>query len=166
MTTILSRRTPAHPGDDGSAFGGVSAMFAMVQRSNHATALAGWIVSTGAMGLVVQFTTIEAASHSPYGTILFAALVPVLAAGTLSAALLVRACRLTTVAQEEFYRFIAEIPGDAPELCAPAVLQLQRLTAATRHREILTQKALTWSYIAGGTLLAWSVTAAAMASGH
>jgi hypothetical protein len=166
MTTILSRRTPASPGDDGAAFGGVSAMFAMVQRSNHATALAGWIVTTGAMALIVQLTTIDAAGRSSYGAILFAALAPVLAAGTIAAALLVRACRLTTVAQEEFYRFIAEIPGDAPELCAPAVLQLQRLTAATRHREMLTRQALTWAYVAGGALLAWSAAAAAMASGH
>jgi hypothetical protein len=166
MSTILSRRTPAYPGDDGAAFGGVSAMFAMVQRSNHATAFAGWIIATGAMGLVVQFGTIETAIRSPYGGLLLAALVPVLAAGGFVVALLVRANRLTRVAQEEFYLFIAEIPGDAPELCAPAVLQLQRLTAATRHREMLTQQALTWAYIAGTALLAWSAAAAVMALGH
>lgn len=166
MSTILSRRTPAYPGDDGAAFGGVSAMFAMVQRSNHATAFAGWIIATGVTGLVVQFDTIEAASRSPYGGLLLAALVPVLAAGSLVVGLLVRANLLTRAAQEEFYLFIAEIPGDAPELCAPAVLQLQRLTAATRHREILTQKALTWSYITGPALVAWSVTAAVLALGH
>lgn len=166
MSTKLSRRTPAYPGDDGAAFGGVSAMFAMVQRSNHATAFAGWIVATGAMGLVVQIGTIESASRSPYGGLLFAALVPVLAAGGLVVALLIRANRVTRVAQEDFYRFIAEIPGDAPELCAPAVLQLQRLTAATRYRETLTRQALIWSYGTGMALLAWSVTAAVMASGH
>jgi hypothetical protein len=166
MTTMLSGRTPAYPGDDGAAFGGVSAMFAMVQRSNHATAFAGWIVATGAMGLVVQIGTLESASRSPYSGLLFAALVPVLAAGTLVVTLLVRAARLTRAAQEEFYRFIAEIPGDAPELCAPAVLQLQRLTAATRHRETITQRALIWAYVSGTALLAWSAVAAAMASGH
>ena len=166
MTTMLSGRTPAYPGDDGAAFGGVSAMFAMVQRSNHATAFAGWIVATGAMGLVVQIGTLESASRSPYSGLLFAALVPVLTAGTLVVTLLVRAARLTRSAQEEFYRFIAEIPGDAPELCAPAVLQLQRLTAATRHRETITQRALIWAYVSGTTLLAWSAIAAAMASGH
>ena len=166
MTTMLSGRTPAYPGDDGAAFGGVSAMFATVQRSNHATAFAGWIVATGAMGLVVQFGTLESASRSPHSGLLFAALVPVLATGTLVVALLVRAARLTRSAQEEFYRFIAEIPGDAPELCAPAVLQLQRLTAATRHRETLTQRALIWAYVSGTTRLAWSAIAAAMASGH
>jgi hypothetical protein len=163
MSTELSRRTPAHPGDDGAAFGGVSAMFSMVQRSNHATAFAGWIVATGAMGLVVQFRTIEAASHAPYGGLLLAALVPVVAAGGLVVTFLVRAHLLTAYAQEEFYRFIAEIPGDAPELCAPAVLQLQRLTAATRHREILTRQALNWAYVAATAFVAWSVTAALMA---
>jgi hypothetical protein len=141
-------------------------MFAMVQRSNHATAFAGWIVATGAMGLVVQLGTIESASRAPYGGLLLAALVPVLAAGGFVVVLLVRASLLTSVAQEEFYRFIAEIPGDAPELCAPAVLQLQRLTAATRHREMLTWKALNWAYITGTALLAWSATAAVMASGR
>lgn len=163
MSTELSRRTPAHPGDDGAAFGGVSAMFAMVQRSNHATALAGWIVTTAAMGLVVQFGTIETASRAPYGDLLLAALVPVLAAGGLVVRLLVRANLLTAYAQEEFYRFIAEIPGDAPELCAPAVLQLQRLTAATRHREILTRHATTWAYVTGAAVVAWSVAVALMA---
>src|SRR3954468_18268884 len=166
MTTILSRRTPAYPGDDGAAFGGVSAMFAMVQRSNHATALAGWIVATGAMGLVVQSGTLAAASRSPYAGVLFAALLPVLAAGARTTALLFRAYRLTAVAQEDFYRFIAEIPGDAPELCAPAVLQLPRLTAATRHREMLTRQALIWAYVTGAALLAWSAGAAVMAVGH
>lgn len=166
MSTKLSRRTPAYPGDDGAAFGGVSAMFAMVQRSNHATAFAGWIIATGAMGLVVQIGTIESASRSPYGGLLCAALVPVLAAGGLVVALLIRANRVTHAAQGDFYRFIAEIPGDAPELCAPAVLQLQRLTAATRYRSALTQQALTWSYVTGMALLAWSVTAAVMAAGH
>lgn len=166
MSTILSRRTPAYPGDDGAAFGGVSAMFGMVQRSNHATAFAGWILATGAMGLIVQIGTIEAASRSPYAVLLFVALVPVLAAGGVVAVLLTRANRLTTVAQEEFYRFIAEIPGDAPELCAPAVLQLQRLTAATRHREMLTRQALNWAYVTGAVLLAWSAAAAAIAPGH
>src|SRR3569833_1040760 len=166
MSTRLSRRTPAYPGDDGAAFGGGSAMFAMVQRSNHATAFAGWIVATGAMGLVVQFSTIKSASRSPYSGLLFAALVPVLAAGGLVVALLMRADRTTRVAQEDFYRFIAEIPGDAPELCAPAVLQLQRLTAATRYRETLTRQALTWAYVTAIALLTWSVTAAVMASGH
>lgn len=166
MSTILSRRTTAYPGDDGAAFGGVSAMFTMVERSNHATAFAGWIVATGAMGLVVQFGTIETASRAPYGGLLLAALLPVLAAGGFIVTLLVRANLLATVAREEFHRFIAEIPGDAPELCAPAVLQLQRLTAATRHREQLTQQALTWAYITGTSVLAWSVTAALMASGR
>lgn len=163
MSTELSRRTPAYPGDDGAAFGGVSAMFAMVQRSNHATAFAGWIVAIGAMGLVIQFDTITAASRAPYGGLLLASLVPVLAGGILVVTLLVRANLLTSYAQEEFHRFIAEIPGDAPELCAPAVLQLQRLTAATRHREMLTQQALTWAYVTATAVAAWSVTAALMA---
>jgi hypothetical protein len=166
MTTILSRRTPPSPGDDGAAFGGVSAMFGMVRRSNHATALAGWIVATGAMGLVVQIDTIRAASRAPYSGFLFAALVPVLLAGAVTVAILVRANNLTSFAQEEFYRFIAEIPGDAPELCAPAVMQLQRLTAAVRHRETLTQQALTWAYGTGIGVLGWSVAIAATALGH
>jgi hypothetical protein len=166
MTTILSSRTPAFPEDDEAAFGSVSAIFAMVERSNHATAFAGWIVATGAMGLVLQIGTIQPASRSPFSGLLFAALVPVLAATAFVVALLVRANGITAAAQEDFYRFIAETSRDAPEFRASAVRQLQLLTAATRHREILTQRALTWAYASGIALLAWSATAAAMASGH
>jgi hypothetical protein len=166
MTSILGRRTPAYPGDDEAAFAGVSAMFAMVQRSNHATAFAGWVVATGTMGLVIELGTIRSALHTSYGGLLLAALAPVLAAGTVVVALLVRANTLTAAAQEDFYRFIAEIPGDAPELCAPAVRQLQRLTAATRYRETLTQRALVWAYVSGITLLAWSAVAVVLASGR
>lgn len=165
MTPILSSRTPAFP-DDEAAFGSVSAMFAMVERSNHATAFAGWVVATGAMGLVVEIGTIQSASRSPLGDLLITALVPVLAAGALVVVLLVRANGITAAAQEEFYRFIAETPRGAPELCAPAVRQLQLLTAATRHREMLTQRALAWAYATGIALLAWSAAAAAMASTH
>jgi hypothetical protein len=46
------------------------------------------------------------------------------------------------------------------------VLQLQRLTAATRHREMLTRQALNWAYVAGAAVVGWSAAAAVMASGH
>jgi hypothetical protein len=141
-------------------------MFAMVQRSNHATAFAGWVVATGAMGLVIELGTIRSALHTSYGGLLLAALAPALTAGIVVIALLVRANTLTAAAQEDFYHFIAEIPGDAPELCAPAVLQLQRLTAATRYRETLTQRALAWAYVSGITLLAWSAVAVVLTSGR
>jgi hypothetical protein len=160
MTTMLNGRTPAFPEDDEAAFGSVVVMFMMVQRSNHATAFAGWVVATSAMGLVVELGTIQAASPSPLGVLLAAALVPVLGSTGLVLALLVRAHCITSAAQEDFYRFIAETPRHAPELRAPAVRQLQLLTAATRHREMLTRRALTWSYVSGIAFLTWSAAAA------
>ncbi len=166
MTTILSGRTPAFPEDDEAAFGSVSVMFAMVERSNHATALSGWIIASGTMALVVEIGTIHAAARAPYGVVLLLGLVPVLASTGAVLTLLVRAHCLTAAAHEDFYRFIAETPRHAPELRAPAVRQLQLLTAATRHREILTHQALNWAYISGITVLTWSATAAAVASGH
>jgi hypothetical protein len=166
MTTILSGRTPAFPEDDEAAFGSVSVMFAMVERSNHATALSGWIIASGTMALVVEIGTIQAASRSPYGALLLAGLVPVLASSAIVLSLLVRAYCLTAAAHEDFYRFIAETPRNAPELRAPAVRRLQLLTAATRHREMLTHQALNWAYVSGIAVLAWSATATAMASGH
>lgn len=165
MTTLLSGRTPAFPEDDEAAFGDVSTMFAMVQGSNHATALAGWVITTGMTGLAVQFDTARTASRTPFGGFLLAALVPVIACAGAALTLLIRAHAITSATREDFHRFIAETPRHAPELRAPAIRQLQLLTAATRHREILTRHALTWSYASGAAFLAWSLAAAAMASG-
>ncbi len=166
MTTLLSGRTPAFPEDDEAAFGDVSAMFAMVQGSNHATALAGWVITTGMTGLAVQFDTARTASRTPFGGLLLAALVPVLACAGAVLTFLIRAHAITSAAREDFYRFIAETPRHAPELRAPAVRQLQLLTAATRHREILTRRALIWAYVSGAAFFTWILTAAVMASGH
>ena len=166
MPTILSRRMPVSPGDDEAAFATVTEMFVMVQRSNHATAFAGWVVATSAMGLLIEAGAVRSASHSPTGALLFAALVPVLALAAYVVALLVRANGVTAAAQEDFYRFIAVTPPDTPGFSAPAWLRIQKLTAAARHREMLSQRALIWAYALGVAFLAWSGAAAAMASGH
>jgi hypothetical protein len=163
---FIGGRTPTFPEDGEAAFGSMTAMFAMVQRSNHATAFAGWVVCTGATGLAVQSDTIAAAGRGPFGWLLILALLPLLAGGSVVLGLLTRAYGLTAAAQEDFYRFIAETPRDAPELRAPAVRQLQLLTAATRHREMLTRQALRWSYISGIAFVLWSATATALTSGN
>lgn len=166
MTTMLSGRRPFSPGDGEGAFATVTEMFTMVQRANHATAFASWVVATGAMGLAAEAGTAGVAVGAPYGVALAAALVPVLAAGAYVVVLLVRAHALTAGAQEDFYRFIATAaPGDR-EFTAPALRQLQRLTAATRHRAMLCRTALTWAYVAGVAFVAWSVAAAALATGR
>jgi hypothetical protein len=166
MARLLSGRTPAFPEDDEAAFGDVTVMYAMVRDSNHATAVAGWIITTGLTGLALQYDTARTASRTPFGGLLIAALVPILACAGVVLTLLVRAHAITSAAQEDFHRFIAEIPRHEPELCAPAIRRLQRLTAATRHREILTRQALNWAYVSAVAFLTWSVTASAMASGH
>jgi hypothetical protein len=166
MTPTLSRRTPVSPGDDEAAFATVTEMFAMTQRSNHATAFAGWTVATSAMGLVLQWRTIETLYGSFPGRALLAALLPVVAGLTYVLLLLARANAITARAQEDFHRFIAITPPDMPEFAAPAFRQLRLLTAATRHRAILTRKALAWAYVSGAAFLAWSAAALAVASGH
>lgn len=163
---ITGGRTPAVPEDGEAAFGNMTAMFAMIQRSNHATAFAGWVVCTGAMGLVIESGTVKTATHRPYGWLLLAALLPILAGGSVIVGLLVRAYGLTAAAQEDYYRFIAETPRHAPELRAPAVRQLQLLTAATRHREMLTRQALRLAHLSGIAFIIWSATAMALASGN
>lgn len=166
MTTILNGRRPVSPGDGEAAFATVTEMFAMVQRANHATAFASWVVATGAIGLAAEAGTVRAAFGAPLGVVLAAALVPVLAAGAYVVALLVRAHALTAGAQEDFYRFIATATPAPREFTAPALRQLQRLTAATRHRAMLTRTALTWAYVAGAAFAGWSIAAAALAAGR
>ncbi len=53
-----------------------------VQRSNHDTALAGWAVTTMALGLLVQAVLLAQAPPSPAQAVLAALGVPLLAAGT------------------------------------------------------------------------------------
>lgn len=166
MTRILSRRTPVSPGGDEAAFATVTEMFAMVQRSNHATAFAAWVVTTSTMGLVLQWDRVQPVIRSPLGIGLLAALVPVAAAATYVVALLVRAHGVTAAAQEDFYRYIATVAPDAPEFTAPALRRLQLLTAATRHRAILTRTALVWAYVSGLAFLGWSVVTLVMTSGR
>jgi hypothetical protein len=162
MTTILNGRRPVSPEDGEGTFATVTEMFAMVQRANHATAFASWVVATGAMGLAVEAGTLRVAFAAPVGGVLAAALVPILAAGAYVVVLLVRAHALTAGAQEDFHRFIATASPDAREFTAPALRQLQRLTAATRHRAMLSRTALTWAYVAGTAFVVWSAAAAAL----
>ncbi|MEV0399528.1 hypothetical protein [Actinoallomurus sp. NPDC050550] len=166
MTPTLSRRTPVSPGDDEAAFATVTEMFAMTQRSNHATAFAGWTVTTSAMGLVLQWRTIETLYGSAPGRVLLAALLPVAVGLAYVLLLLARAHAVTAGAQEDFHRFIAITPPEMPEFAAPAFRQLRLLTAATRHRSILTRKALAWAYVSGTAFLAWSAAATTAAFGH
>ncbi|MCO6007753.1 hypothetical protein NE236_22505 [Actinoallomurus purpureus] len=166
MTPTLSRRTPVSPGDDEAAFATVTEMFAMTQRSNHATAFAGWVVATSAMGLVLEWGTIQSLTGSAPGRVLLAALAPLAAALAYVVVLLTRAHAVTAGAQEDFHRFIATTPPDAPEFAAPAFRRLRLLTAAARHRAILTRTALAWAYVSGAAFLLWSAAAMAMATGH
>jgi hypothetical protein len=164
MTAILNGRRPVPPEDGESAFATVTEMFAMVQQANHATAFASWTVTTGALGLAAEAGTVRAALGTPLGGMLAVALGPVLAAGAYVVVLLARAHALTAGAHEDFHRFIATVTPDAREFTAPALRQLQRLTAATRHRAMLTRAALTWAYVAGAGFVGWSLTAAALAA--
>jgi hypothetical protein len=178
MPTFLGRRTPlsfstreegaagdAMPralGDDEAVFATTAEMFAISQRSNHATAFAGWVVTTCAMGLIIEAGTMRSVSHSPLGLLLLAGLLPLAAAAVRVVALLARAGGIATAAQEEFFRFIVTAPG----VPATAWRRLEELIVAARHRELLTRRALTWAYATGIAFLAWSAAIAAVAGVH
>ena len=137
-------------------------MFVMIQRSNHATAFAGWVVATCAMGLIIETSTLRSASRSPLGQLLLIGLLPLAGAAIRAVALLARAGRVTSAAQEEFYRSIAATAPGEPEFPSSA---WRRLAIAARHRELLTRSALTWAYATGVVFLAWSA-AMAVIGGH
>lgn len=144
------------PGDDEAASASATEMFMMIQRSNHATAFAGWVVATCTMGLIIETGTIRSASHSPLGRLLLIALLPLAGAAVRVVALLARASGVTSAAQEEFYRSIAATAPGEPEFPTAAWRRLRRLVTAAHHRELLTRNALTWAYATGAVFLAWS----------
>jgi hypothetical protein len=159
---------PVHrsPGDEEAAFAGATEMFAMIQRSNHATAFAGWVVATCAMGLIIEAGTIRSASHSVFGSLLLAVLLPLTVAAVRVVALLARAGGIASAAHEEFYGFIAMTAPGAQEFPAAAWRRLRELAVAARRRELLTRRALTWAYATGIAFLAWSAAIAAIAGAH
>jgi hypothetical protein len=155
-----SDRVRSCPGDDEAA--SAIEMFVMIQRSNHATAFAGWVVATCAMGLIVETSTLRSASHSPLGRLLLIGLLPLAGAAIRAVALLARASSVTSAAQEEFYRSIAATAPGEPEF---PTATWRRLAVAARRRELLTRSALTWAYATGVAFLAWSA-AMAVIGGH
>lgn len=185
MPTFLGRRTPSSrvvpvrllareagsdgarfpPEDDEAASANSIEMFAMIQRSNHATAFAGWVVATCAMGLIVETSTLRSASRSPLGQLLLIGLLPLAGAAVRVVALLARASGVTSAAHEEFYRSIAATAPGEPEFPTATWRRLRGLAIAARHRELLTRSALTWAYATGVAFLAWSA-AMAVIGGH
>lgn len=158
-------RASTASGDPETASAGVQAVFSLVQRSNHATAFAGWVVATGAMGLVIEARSIQTAARTTFGVPVVAALVPVLAAAAYVVALLARAGSDISAAYDAFYRFIATTPTDAPDFTAAAWHELRLVTAAARRREARTRRALKWAYAAGIAFVLWSAIVMALASG-
>jgi hypothetical protein len=139
-----------------SALPDVVDVVSALQRSNHATAIAGWTMTTIAVGIVFQADTIKTVAGTTDGALFIGALVAVGAATARVLVLLHRARYIVTLAQEEMYRFCGT--HDAPEAGGTWRL-LESLIAATATREALTRKALTWACGAGASFLTWSVIA-------
>jgi hypothetical protein len=136
---------------------------AALQRSNHTTAIAGWTVTTIAMGIVFQAGTVATVAGSTDGALFVGGLVAVLAAAVRVLTLLRSARYNITLAQEEMVRFFGT--HDSPRAGGTWRL-LESLTAATAIREALTRRALAWAYGAGIGFLAWSVIATLAVPGH
>jgi hypothetical protein len=146
-----------------SALPDVVDVVSALQRSNHATAVAAWTMTTIAIGFVFQAGTVETVAGSTDGALFVGALVAVIAATVRVLVLLHRARYIVTLAQEEMYRFCGT--HDAPEAGGTWRL-LESLVAATATRETLTRQALAWACGAGVSFLAWSVIATLAVSGH
>jgi len=96
MTTIISPRPRVLPHKDTPAPEAISTtadVADLLQRSNHATAFAGWTVTTIAMGLVIQADTLRSIESFTVTLVLIGLLIPILFATTRTAFLLTGAGR-------------------------------------------------------------------------
>ncbi|HEX6471835.1 MAG TPA: hypothetical protein VF069_22255 [Streptosporangiaceae bacterium] len=163
MTTIASRRalprkdTPPH-----EAISTTADVLELLKRSNHATAFAGWTVTTIAMGLVIQVGALRSIESFPLTLVLVGLLVPVLAATARTGVLLASAGRAAADAggEGEPTGAVAGATSLPTEPEAAARLARDRLRSAvtsTQLRGVLARRALMWAYGAGAAFLAWSL---------
>lgn len=150
----------------------------LVKRSNHATAFAGWTVTTIAMGLVIEAGTLRTVESFPVTLVLMGLLIPVLAATARTGILLVGAGRAASVAGGESEPTGAaagaldaadHVPAEhkAPDHEAAARLARDRLWSmltSAQARERLAHRALSWAYGSGAAFLTWSLAVILLAS--
>jgi hypothetical protein len=179
MTTIASPRALPDKGTPPpEAISTTADVIELVKRSNHATAFAGWTVTTIVMALVLKAGTLRTVESFPVTLVLMGLLVPVLAATARTGILLVGAGRAASIVGGE-----SEPTGAAagtldtadheladhepPDYEAAACLARDRLWSAltsAQARDRLAHRALIWAYGSGAAFLTWSLAVILLAS--
>jgi hypothetical protein len=170
MTTITSSRALPHKDTPAPQVISTTADIAeLLQRSNHATAFAGWTVTTIAMGLVLQADTLRSIPSFTVTLMLVALLVPILAATARTAILLTRAgWAVSGVGGDgEPTGAAADITSQTPQplTARQAHDRLRSVIASVQLRNARTRRAVRWACGSGAAFLLWSLTVILTASG-
>lgn len=168
MTLLSSLRSLPHREDSTDRTITTTAdVFALLRRSNDATAFAGWTVATIAMGLVIQIDTVRGIGSGATIALLATLLAPVLAATGRVVVLLSRAAQAATDAGADVGGDAKTYAGAAADLPSASVAweRLNNLITMTQIRDSLARRALSWAYGSGIAFLVWSVLVAILAAG-
>jgi hypothetical protein len=168
MTTIAGPRAlPDKSTPAPEAISTTADVIELVKRSNHATAFAGWTVTTIAMGLVIQAGTLRTVESFSVTLVLMGLLVPVLAATARTGILLVSAGRAASVAggENEPTGAAADVlnaadreTDDHEAAACRARDRLWSTLTSAQARELLAHRAVRWAFGSGAAFLTWSLT--------
>jgi hypothetical protein len=180
MTTIASPRALPDKGTPApEAISTTADVIELVKRSNHATAFAGWTVTTIAMGLLMQAGTLRKVESFSVTLVLMGLLVPVLAATARTGILLVAAGRAASVAggeseptgaaagaafDAEKHEAAGHKADDHEAAACRARDRLWSTLTSAQARELLARRALGWAYGSGAAFLTWSLAVILLAS--
>jgi hypothetical protein len=169
MTTITSSRPLPHKDTPAPEVVSTTADVAeLFQRSNHATAFAGWSVTTIAMGLVLQTETLRSIGSFTVTLLLVALLVPILAATARTAILLARAgwAASDVGGDGEPTGAAADTnPRTPKELTRQEHDRLRSVIASVQLRNARTRRVVRWACGSFAAFLIWSLTVILTASG-
>lgn len=171
MTTVASPRAlPDKDTPAPEAIHTTADVIEIVQRSNHATAFAGWTVATIGMGLVIQVGTLRTIVSFPITLVLIGLLIPVVAATARTGLLLAGAGRAVSVVGGEAGFTGAAADANTAAADAPAEPAAQEARDRLRTvldsaliRDALARRALRWAYGSGAAFLAWSLAVVLLA---
>jgi hypothetical protein len=169
MTTIAGPRALPRKGTPTpEAISTTAEVVELVKRSNHATAFAGWTVTTIVMGLVIQARALRSIESFPVTLVLIGLLVPILAATARTGILLAGAGRAMSVAGGEDGPTGAAAgntytPADHETATRQAHDWLRAAITSAQVRDVLAHRALMWAYGSGGAFLSWSLAVMVLA---
>jgi hypothetical protein len=173
MTTITGPRALPHKGTPApEAITTTAEVIELLKRSNHATAFAGWTVTTIAMGLVILTGALRAVESFPVTLGLIGLLVPVLAATARTGILLAGAGRAVSVVGDESEPTgaaagtvnAAGTAADHESAVRQARDRLRSAVASAQMRDVLARRALGWAYGSGAAFLTWGLAVILLAS--